>query len=158
VTRQLLDQENALVQAAPDFIGFFRMHSLQWFAGMCERQGLPAPPQETCMALAEHAIVSTARRIRAALPGAIEAIHALHRRGHQLFTASGAFSREVEGYLEGMGVRGCFDRCYGANLINIFKDGPTYYERLFMDLGIRPAEALVVDDNCAAINWAAQTG
>lgn len=30
--------------------------------------------------------------------------------------------------------------------------------RLFADVGIRPAEALVVDDSPHAINWDAQTG
>jgi len=45
-----------------------------------------------------------------------------------------------------------------AELINVFKQGPAYYERIFADLGIRPAEALVVDDSPLAIGWATQTG
>jgi FMN phosphatase YigB (HAD superfamily) len=52
----------------------------------------------------------------------------------------------------------CFGRCYGADLINTFKQGPTYFERLFADLGLRPAEALVVDDGVDVLRWAAQVG
>lgn len=64
----------------------------------------------------------------------------------------------LAGYLDGLGVRHCFGRLYGADLINTFKEGPEYYVHLFADVGIRPAEALVVDDSPQAINWAAETG
>lgn len=110
------------------------------------------------MALAEDAIAAIACHVRAALPGAAEAIRSLHRQGYQLHTASGSFSREVAGYLKGMGVQNCFGRFYGADLINTFKNGPAYYEHLFLDLGIKPQEALVVDDDCEALGWASQTG
>ena len=57
-----------------------------------------------------------------------------------------------------MGVRSCFDRLYGPDLIDTFKNGPTYYERIFADLGLNPTEALVVDDNQLAVRWATQVG
>jgi hypothetical protein len=60
--------------------------------------------------------------------------------------------------LEGMGVRRCFGRLYGADLINTFKEGSEYYARLFADAGIQPAAALVVDDSAEAIEWAARLG
>jgi len=55
-------------------------------------------------------------------------------------------------------VQHCFGRFYGADLINIFKEGPEYYERILADLRERPTEALVVDDSSDAISWAAQVG
>ena len=57
-----------------------------------------------------------------------------------------------------MGVRDCFGRLYGPDLIETLKEGPEYYERIFADLGIAAAEALVVDDSPRAIEWATQVG
>src|SRR6266702_1428013 len=62
------------------------------------------------------------------------------------------------GYLQAMGVHDCFGRLYGPDLIDTFKEGPEYYERMFADLGIAPADALVVDDCPRAIGWAMQVG
>ncbi len=158
VTEHLLNQRPAIAQAASDFISFHRTYNRYWVEGMCELLSLPVPPEEQCIELAYQAIPSIACRICAALPGAVEAIHILHRQGYTLHTASGSFSSEVAGYLKGMGVQRCFGRFYGADLINTFKEGPPYYERIFKDLAIRPTEALVVDDGSDAIDWAAQIG
>ena len=57
-------------------------------------------------------------------------------QGYLLHTASGAVSFEIAGYLEAVGVRSCFGRCYGADLINTFKQGLAYFERLFADLNL----------------------
>jgi HAD superfamily hydrolase (TIGR01509 family) len=99
------------------------------------------------------------RRVRAAFPGATEAIHALHARGHRLFTASGEDHRDLGGYLTGMGVRDCFaGGLYGPDLINTPKEGPRYYERIFADAGIDPGDAIVVDDYPGALAWARSAG
>src|SRR3989442_282795 len=49
-------------------------------------------------------------------------------------------------------------RLYGPDLIDTLKVGPEYYERIFADLGIAAAEALVVDDSPRATRWATQVG
>ncbi len=98
------------------------------------------------------------RGIQAALPGAVEAIRLLHRQGYALHTASGSCSLELAGSLEGLGVRQCFGRLYGADLVNTFKAGPAYYARLFADAGVQPEGALVVDDSAEALDWAAHLG
>lgn len=141
-----------------DFVSFYRSYQLCWIRGMCELVGMLAPDEEECLALAFRAIASITCRVQAALPGAVEAIRVLHHKGYPLHMASGSCSLELAGYLSGMGVRHCFGRLYGADLINTFKEGPEFYERLFADAGIRPAEALVVDDSPLVINWAAQAG
>jgi len=97
-------------------------------------------------------------RVRAAFPGVVDAIRILHRQGYTLHTASGESSLHLASYLDGMGVRECFGRLYGPDLIDTFKEGPQFYERIFADSGITPAEALVVDDSPDAIAWAAQMG
>lgn len=98
------------------------------------------------------------RRVRAAFPGVVDTIRALHGQGYTLHTASGESSPDLEGYLHAMGLSDCFGRLYGPDLINTLKEGPEYYERIFADLGIAAAEALVVDDNPRAITWATQVG
>jgi HAD superfamily hydrolase (TIGR01509 family) len=88
----------------------------------------------------------------------VVAIQTLRQQGYVLHTASGESSEDLDGYLQGMGVRACFDRLYGPDLLDTFKDGPRFYERIFADASVAPQNALVVDDNPTAVGWAAQAG
>jgi HAD superfamily hydrolase (TIGR01509 family) len=146
----------ARLQSASDYRNFEYQYELDWISGMCELVNVPIPDEEQCYQLAVEATVAIIPRIRSAFPGAADAIRALHERGYTLYTASGSHSREVDGYLEVMGVRGCFQRLYGADLIDTFKAGPAFYERIFADSGVDPASALVVDDLPHALAWARQ--
>jgi HAD superfamily hydrolase (TIGR01509 family) len=158
VTDRLLSQESVSVQTASDYMSFYWTYQLNWVRGMYGLLNIPVPPEEECIDLAYRAIAWIAQRTQAVLPSAVETIRALHEQDYRLHTASGACSIEIAGYLEGMQVRHCFGRLYGADLINTFKGGPEYYARIFADVGILPAEALVVDDSLSAIAWAAQAG
>lgn len=156
VTERLLELES--VQAMANFVRFYWTYQLNWVSGMCALQNMPIPSVGECMDLAYRANTWISRLVRAALPGAAQAVRLLCSQGYRLHTASGSCSIEVAGYLEGMGVRHCFSRLYGAELINAFKQGPQYYERIFADAGVRPTEALVVDDSAEAIRWATLVG
>jgi HAD superfamily hydrolase (TIGR01509 family) len=158
VTERLGDLPPVRAAADRDFLSFHRTYQREWIRGMAAFLRLPLPRDEECIALAYRAIAHIAPRVRAALPGAVEAIRALHRRGYRLHTASGAFSGEVAGYLDGMGVGRCFGRVYGSDLINTFKHGPEYYARIFAHAGVEPTRALVVDDSWEAIVWAGEAG
>src|SRR6266851_6587839 len=158
VVDRLADPQSLSACASADFVGFYRAYQLRWVAGMCELLGLPTPPEEECLDLAYRALGWITRRIQAALPGAVEAIRLLHRQGYALYTASGSCSLELAGSLEGLAVRHCFGRLYGADLVNTFKAGPEYYARLFADAGVQPEGALVVDDSAEALDWAALLG
>jgi HAD superfamily hydrolase (TIGR01509 family) len=158
VVDRLADPQSMGVLTTADFVSFYRAYQLHWVAGMCELLDLPTPPEEERLDLAYRALGWITRRIQAALPGAVEAIHLLHRHGYALHTASGSCSLELAGSCEGMGVRHCFRRLYGADLVNTFKEGPEYYEHLFADVGVQPEEALVVDDSAEALDWAASLG
>jgi HAD superfamily hydrolase (TIGR01509 family) len=125
---------------------------------MCELVGFETPPDEECLHLARHAAAFITRRVQAALPGVGDTIRALRRQGYMLHTASGESSLDLEGYMQAMGVRDCFGRLYGPDLIDTLKEGPEYYDRIFADLGIAAAEALVVDDSPRATRWATQVG
>ncbi len=129
-----------------------------WLGGMCERVGVAPPPDEEMVALHDEAVAWITRRVRSAIPGAVEAIRALHTAGYQLMTASGEDSLSLDGYLAGMGVRDCFERLYGPDLIDTFKGGPEYYARLLADCGVAAADALFVDDSPKAVAWAREVG
>ena len=144
--------------AARDYHHFARSYQLDWLRRMCALVGVAAPGDDECYALGCQATALIIPQIHAAFPGAVEAIRTLFQRGYLLYTASSGSSTELAGHLEGMGVRNCFQRLYGPDLINTFKNGPAFYERLFADAGILPAEALVLDDSPQAIAWATQAG
>jgi HAD superfamily hydrolase (TIGR01509 family) len=146
------------VEAASDHASFDHAYQIDWLAGMCALVGVLVPSEETCFELGHLAEEYVCKRVHAAYPGAVEAIQALHRQGTTLHTASGEPSWSLNGYLQAMGVRDCFGRLYGPDLINTLKEGPAYYERLFADIGIEPANAIIVDDLPRAIDWAAQAG
>jgi HAD superfamily hydrolase (TIGR01509 family) len=158
VTTRLFALDQARKLAAPDFASFYRAYEVEWIAGMCSLVDLSIPPEAACVTLAQRATAAITSSMRAELPGALDAIRALHRAGYTLHTASGSASDQVAGCLEGMGVRPCFGRLYGADLLNTFKDGPQFYAHLFADASVPPNEALVVDDNADALAWAAQLG
>lgn len=140
------------IQSATDFASFDRAYQYDWLAGMCELVAIPTSPEDEVIALACRAISFIIPRVHAAFPGAVDTIRSLTHQGYTLHTASGEPSIELAGYLDGMGVRACFGRLYGPDLIDTFKVGPRYYERIFA------ADALVVDDNPGPLAWAAQVG
>ena len=103
---------------------------------------------ESCRLQAHHSETCIPRFL-----GAVDAIQTLSRHGYVLHAASGESSEDLDGYLEGTGVRECFDRLYGQ-LVGTFKDGPEFYERILEDCGVATGNALVVDDSATAVGWA----
>ena len=160
VIDNLLDPANwqKRIQEASDYASFDRRYQLDWLRSMCEIVGVPTPPEEESLELAYRATALIISRVRADFPGVVDAIRTLHSQGYTLHTASGEPSTDLDGHLTGMGVRDCFGRLYGPDLVNTFKEGPEYYEHIFADLGISPTDALVVDDSPRAISWATQVG
>jgi HAD superfamily hydrolase (TIGR01509 family) len=160
VARRQLEQYTRTMygRVDADYAAWDRADRIAWTAGMCELVGVEAPPEEECIALSHRAADFITRRVRSAYPGAVDAIRELHARGTVLYTASGEYSGDLAGYLEGMGVRHCFQRLYGPDLVNRLKEGPAYYTRIFADAGVAPAEAMVVDDKSLPLTWAAQAG
>jgi HAD superfamily hydrolase (TIGR01509 family) len=146
------------VQAAADYRSFDRDYQVEWLRGMCGLVGIETPPEEECLRLARRAAAFIPHHVQAAFPGVVDSISVLHRQGYSLHTASGESSIELGGYLQAMGVCDCFGRLYGPDLIETLKEGPEYYERIFADLGISAADALVVDDSPRATRWARQVG
>lgn len=160
VTSRLFDPENwdKRIRAFSDYASFDHIYQFDWLCGMCEYVGLQTPPEEECVELAHHAATLITGRVHATFPGAIATIRSLHQCGYSLHTASGESSSDLAGILGAMRVRDCFGRLYGPDLINTFKNGPEYYERIFADVLLSPEVAVVVDDSPRALNWASQVG
>jgi phosphoglycolate phosphatase len=141
-----------------DYARFDRAYQIDWLGGMCDRVGIPRLADDEAVTFAHLASQFVCRSVRSAFPGAVEAIRTLHAQGYLLYTASAESSRELTGYLEGMGVRDCFKCLYGPDIIATFKAGPAYYERLLADAGVSPTRALIVDDSPKATAWARVVG
>lgn len=148
----------ARLAAAPDYPSFERAYLLDWLGDMCRLVGVPCPPEEQGLRLAREAEAWITARVDAAMPGVAETIRLLHAQGYTLHTASGEPSAHLTNYLTRMGVRECFGRLYGPDLIDTFKTGPAYYARLLADVDVAPADAVVVDDSLDALAWAAEVG
>jgi len=103
----------ARLRASSDYVSFDRQYWIDWLHWMCELVGVTAPADEECVALGHAASRYITPRVRAALPGAAEAIRALHRKGYVLHTASGESSADLEGYLQGMGCAPVSKGCTG---------------------------------------------
>jgi HAD superfamily hydrolase (TIGR01509 family) len=146
------------LRAAPDYASFDHQYQIDWLRAMCDRVGIAAPADDDCVALSHAATRAITPRVRAAFPGVVATILALSKQGYALYTASGEASEDLDGYLAGMGVRQCFTRLYGPDLLDCFKDGPRFYTQLFADAGVEPRNALVVDDNVEVAGWAASAG
>ena len=151
-------QWEARLQAFTDYHSWDAAYQLDWINGMCAIVGVPAPAAEDAVELAHQASAHIIARVRSALPGAASAILALHAAGHTLHTASGESSRELNGYLQSMGVRHCFGRLYGPDLIDIPKNGPSYFTRLLADCAVTPETALIVDDTPNVMAWITKAG
>ncbi|HEY0072164.1 MAG TPA: HAD-IA family hydrolase [Chloroflexia bacterium] len=148
----------ARLSVTEDYESFERSYFLDWLGGMCKLLDIPMPPEEESIELARRASAWITRQVRSDFPGAVDAVRLLHARGYLLHTASGESSSDLEGYLGAMGVRECFDRLYGPDLVHVMKAGPEFYRRVFADSGVRPQDALVVDDSPNALRWAAEVG
>ena len=134
---------------------FARLHAQAMelvFGGM----GLPVPDE------AEQLSRDTQKRVLsgcdAAFSGAKQAVETLHRRGYMIHAASGNDSGHLRSAFVGMGIDHCFTRFYGPDLIDCAKEGPEFYRRIFPDLNLPPAQALIIDNDPNAISWAQSLG
>jgi HAD superfamily hydrolase (TIGR01509 family) len=142
-----------------NFKEWFDQYLLKWLQGMAACAGVPTPEDdEQCIRLAREALWYITHHTRSAYPGAAEAVRKLYNGGFKLFTSSGETALELEGYTNAMGIRDCFEKLYGADIINQGKYSVEYYRMMFAHAGVRPREALVVDDNPKYLDWAAGLG
>jgi phosphoglycolate phosphatase-like HAD superfamily hydrolase len=128
----------------------------RWLIDMCDQVGVTPPDDAESSGVAASLWVS--ERVRAEIPGAVAAVRTLSRWGLVLHTASGGLSWELDPYLRGMGIRDRFDRLYGPDLVDRYKNGPHYLAAVLADSGADPEHAAVVDDWAEARAWAGSLG
>lgn len=122
------------------------------FGGM----GLPVP--EGAEQLSRDTQQRALSTCNAAFPGAKQAIETLNQRGYTLYMASGNDSAHLRSALAGMGIEHCFERFYGPDLVDCTKESAEFYTRIFADLNLPPAQALIIDNDPNAIRWAQSVG
>ena len=128
----------------------------RWLGDLCDQVGVPTPDDAESSAIGASTWVS--ERVRSAIPGAADAVRTLAQRGIVLHTASGGLSWELDPYLRSMGIREHFDRLYGPDLVDRYKNGPHYHAAILADSRTMPADAAVVDDSADARSWASSLG
>lgn len=127
-----------------------------WLLDMCEQVGVPAPADPADYAVALSRWVG--ERVHAEIPGAAAAVRSLAARGLRLHMASGGQSWELDAYLRALGIREHFDRLYGPDLVDRYKNGPHFYEAILADSRTDPATSGVVEDNAQLREWASSRG
>jgi beta-phosphoglucomutase-like phosphatase (HAD superfamily) len=133
-----------------------RDERVRWLGDMCEQVGVATPDDAQTSAIAATTWVS--ERVKSEIPGAVNAVRTLAGKGLVLHTASGGLSWELDPYLRSMGVRQHFDRLYGPDLVDRYKNGPHYHAAILADSGADPAHSAVVDDWAEARVWASSLG
>lgn len=130
----------------------------RWLTSMCAAAGIE-PPQtdEARVALAREAVAYIMPRVRADYPGTAEAVRRLGRN-RVLYTASGTPSWEFGYILGGVGIEGEFRTLYGPDLLNVPKQFPLYYERLFEHSGVDPSASILLDDDAQQLAYARAFG
>ncbi len=130
----------------------------KWINEMFDFVGVKRPEKKLYKDIYYNAAQFVDLRVKAAFPGVIESIKHLYDQGHNLCTASGTESIELKFYLEGMGIKQCFKKFYGPDLINILKVDNAFYKAVFKDLGITPKQAIIIDDKPYYLNIAEKLG
>jgi FMN phosphatase YigB (HAD superfamily) len=149
---------DGMMRAATDQDDYERQYFAMWLSGMCRRVGVPAPDTVDCFALGRLAETYIIPRVGSAFPGAPETVLSLWSDGFTLHMGSAGASRLLAMYLDVMGIRKCFGRLYGPDLIDAFKISPEYYTRILNAENLGPGEALFLDDSPTARGWAREAG
>jgi phosphoglycolate phosphatase-like HAD superfamily hydrolase len=142
-----------------DFATWQLAYARAWFSEMGASVGIdPASDDETLLALYQDAHRYITPRVDAAIPGAPDAVRALHAAGYTLHTASGETSTELHGYTTALGIRDCFVQLFGPDLVDTFKNRREYHQRVFEVAGVDPANAIVFDNDHGPLEWIASLG
>lgn len=127
-----------------------------WLREMCEHVRVPVPRDAARLVWEAHEWIC--ERVVAPFPGVPDALRGLKASGFRLFTSTGQPSTEIAGYLRAIGVRDLFEATYGTDLVDRWKTNSAFYRRILDDSGVRPEDAVTVDDLPKALDWARQVG
>ena len=92
------------------------------------------------------------------VPGAVEVLWELSRRGYTLALASSGSPESVAMFLDSGGVRPLFRSVLTGADVHHAKPDPEIYQRTCEKLGVDPADCLVVEDAAAGVAAARRAG
>jgi beta-phosphoglucomutase-like phosphatase (HAD superfamily) len=114
-----------------DFFDAWNPENSLWLTMMLELVEIPVPQPQDVLPLARRAEEWITPRVQAAFPGIAAVVESLWEKGYPLYTSSGSPSWHMKGTLNGMGVDNCFIDYYGPDLVQTFKEGAAFFERIF---------------------------
>ena len=92
------------------------------------------------------------------MPGAVDCVRALHAAGYRLAVASSSPQDYIEDCMRRLGVDSCFERLFSAERVARPKPAPDVFLETAKQLGVRPADCLVVEDSHNGSRAAAAAG
>jgi len=156
----VFEETIASLEKCPDkeYETFIAEYSRRWIEGMFSTAGFTPPPRSEYEEIFNSTTRYVTPKVRAAFPGVIDSIRALHGKGFTMYTASGENSIELDGYITGMGVRDLFSGLYGMDLENNWKWDDRFYRAIFRDVGISTEHAIVVNNDLKMLGNARELG
>ncbi|PWJ54278.1 sugar-phosphatase [Dyadobacter jejuensis] len=93
-----------------------------------------------------------------AMPGAIDLVKDLHRRGMPLAVASASHMELIEGVLDRLSLRQYFTTWHSGTLEEFTKPHPAVYLSTALKLGVPPQACLAIEDSHAGLQSARSAG
>lgn len=141
-----------------DYNLFYREENRRWIAAMFRLLKRERPDELAAQQVADDLRYAIPNAIRTPLPGAINALNTLSNAGHTLILTSAGCHAHCLGALEALGVSHLFRRIYGVDLVNQFKDSPTFFDKVLDEEDLIPADCLAIDDRPNVLSWARRLG
>jgi len=115
-------------------------------------------PDEPVVDLAKRLQFDALTGCNAMVEGVDSALRELFDMGVRTQMASAQESEYLLAALIGAGIESFTESKFGPDLVDCAKEGPEFYRRIYGQLGIRPSQAIVVDDQAMCLDWAEETG
>ncbi len=92
------------------------------------------------------------------LPGAVELIKLLNRRGIKTAIASSAVAQNIQVILKGLGIEDCFQAIAFGTEVAEGKPSPEIFQLAAKKLGVKPENCVVIEDAIAGVTAAKRAG
>lgn len=127
---------------------YIGMGETDFWKGVCEQFSLQVPPREMSRRR-EAAMLRLVKRGVTPIPGAVELVRDLRRRGVPLAVASSSPPRQIEAILSALGIRDAFQVVLSGESPQVKrgKPAPDIYLEASRALGLRPEECVAIEDS-----------
>lgn len=92
------------------------------------------------------------------LPGVVETIPALKKKGYRLAVASTKFRPQIEGILEHLDIKNYFEEFVGSDEVELPKPAPDSLLEVMDRMGVGPGQTVYVGDHVVDVNAARSAG